>query len=79
MKALKIDYTNHEQLCDLMDHADEYPTMLMGENENGEFVTTSIYNDRVVWETSQANGWVRTNTAYRDGTVDETFRKEDED
>lgn len=73
---MTINFKDHSQLVDLMNHADDYPTMLMGENTDGEFVTTSILSDKVVVETTQSNGWVRINTYHRDGTVEETFRKE---
>ena len=68
-----IDYSNYNQLVDLMNHADDYPYMLMGENQDGEFTTTSITPDRIIVETLQDNGWVRKNIYHRDGMVEETF------
>lgn len=72
---IEIDYSNHEQLVDLMDHADDYPCMLMGENTDGEFVTTSILEDKIVVDALQSNGWTRTNIFHRDGTVEEFYSR----
>lgn len=71
---MEIDYSNYEQLVDLMNHADDYPYMLVGENQNGEFTTTSITPNLVILETLQDNGWVRKNIFHRDGMVEETFQ-----
>lgn len=73
---MQIDFNDWEQLLNLMAHHEEYPTMLMGTSEAGEFVTTSIHSDKVVVETTQANGWVRVTTYYKDFTVENTYRKE---
>lgn len=70
---MEIDYNNHEQLVDLMNHADDYPCMLMGENQDGEFTTTSILHDKVIVEALQDNGWVRKSIIHRDGAVEQTF------
>ena len=72
---MNIDFTNFEQLVDLMDHADDYPTMLMGEDENENLVTTSILSDRVIVETYQSNDWIRVKTYWRDGTIEETYKR----
>lgn len=68
-----IDYSNHNQLVDLMNHADDYPYMLTGENQNGEFTTTSITPDCIILETLQDNGWIRKNVYYCDGLVEEIY------
>lgn len=73
---MTINFNNHSQLVNLMNHADDYPGILMGENTDGEFVTTSILSDKVIAKVMQSNGWVRINTYHRDGTVEETYRKE---
>lgn len=72
---MHIDFNNHEQLQSLMNRADEFPTMLIGENDSGEFVTTSICTDCIVCETLQKNGWTRKNIYHRDGTIEETYSK----
>lgn len=73
---MEIDFNDWEQMLNLMEHSEEYPTMLLGENTDGEFVSTSILHDRIVVETSQRNGWVRTNVYHKDFTVEELYRKE---
>lgn len=50
-------------------------TMFPGKNEDGELVFISIYHDRIIQETYQANDWIRCNTYWRDGTREETYKK----
>ena len=49
----------------------EFP--FYGKNEDGESISISVFPDRIVTVTEQANGWVRKNTFYSDGSRDETF------
>lgn len=72
---MNIDFANFQQLVNLMDHADDYPTMLIGENEDENLVTTSILHDRVIVETYQSNNWIRVNTYWRDGVIEETYKR----
>lgn len=72
---MRIDFNDFEQLQSLMNRADEFPTMLMGENDSGEFMTTSICDDCIVCETLQKNGWTRKNIYRREGTTEEIYSK----
>lgn len=63
----------HEELMN--DYAN-YPEMILGEDVTGQLITISISKDRIITETLQHNNWVRINTYWRDGTVEETFRRE---
>lgn len=44
-----------------------------GTNENGEDILIDVTDTFVVVTTFQNNHWIRVNTYYIDGTVDETF------
>lgn len=72
---LYIDFQDHDQLCELMDTYGESSTSMMygadPETEEDQFIT--INSDNIVLRTNQSNGWVRVNTFWRDGTVEETF------
>lgn len=78
MKTLKIDFGNFAELRSLMDKAEEFDTILMGENEDGESVTTSILKDKIITETLQNNGWTRKNIIYYDGSREELYSKNKE-
>ena len=75
MEKMTIDYSNMKQMIDLMNRHNEFDTMIVGENSDGERVYTSINEDNVTVETHQKNGWVRTNVIYRDGTVEEIYSR----
>ena len=49
----------------------EFP--FFGENQNGESITVSVFMDRIVVNTEQSNGFVRVNTYWTDGTIEEMF------
>lgn len=59
----------------LMEKYGESKTMFPGTNENGERVHISIFPDKIVVATFQANDWIRKNTYYQDGSSDETFER----
>lgn len=49
----------------------EFP--FLGENQNGEGIFVSVFKDRIVVKTEQSNGFIRVNTYWTDGTIEETF------
>ena len=49
----------------------EFP--FFGENHSGENIAVSVFRDRIVVNTEQSNGFVRVNTYWTDGTIEETF------
>ena len=44
-------------------------------NDDGEDVLISVFDDRIVMETYQENGFIRTNILHEDGTTEELFTK----
>lgn len=71
----KIDFTNSSKLLDLMANSEKYDTVIMGENQDGEFIMTEIYPDRIKTETLQKNGWTRSKVYWKDGTIEEIYSK----
>ncbi len=70
-KTINLDTSDLEGMIDLMDIADEFPSMQFGENAEGETVAISVNNDNITVETFQDNGWTLEAIFYRDGTVEE--------
>lgn len=71
-----LDPNDWESMISLMDRHYEFDSVILARNTNGEFVSISIYKDKIVSETVQNNNWVRKNVYYRDGTSEELYRKE---
>lgn len=71
-----VDPTNWDSMLALMDRADEFNTMLLGKNSNGEDTITSINENSITIETNQSNGYIRENIYYRCGEVEELFHGE---
>lgn len=46
-----------------------------GENDEGESIIITIYSDRVVTKTLQKNNWMRINTYWEDGNIDEIYER----
>lgn len=70
---VSINSADYDSLINLMDHHEEYPMMLFGENEDGEDVHVSINKDNIIVETLQSNHWVRKNVYWRDFTQEELY------
>ena len=49
----------------------EFP--FFGENQSGENIAVSVFRDRIVVNTEQSNGFVRVNTYWKDGLIEEMF------
>ena len=47
MEKMTIDYSNMKQMIDLMNRHNEFDTMIVGENSDGERVYTSINEDKI--------------------------------
>ena len=58
----------------LMENHKEYPTMLIGRNENGETTELHILSDHILLVTYQNNHWIRKNYYWEDGTTEELFK-----
>lgn len=68
-----IDFSNFESLVELMKKANDFPNLIFGENDKGEFITTSISHDKIVTETLQNNDRTRKNIYHIDGTTEEIY------
>ena len=72
-KYVDINSDVYAALIELMDHEKDYPTVLIGENVNGEDTFIDIERDCIEVETHQKNGWIRRNVYWRDMTVEELY------
>lgn len=72
-KCVYINPDDYAALIELMDHEKDYPTVLVGENVNGEDTFIYIESDFIEVETHQKNGWIRRNVYWRDMTVEELY------
>lgn len=70
-----IDPTDYIHLIEVMDLYHHLDYMLLGHNVEGESTTTSIYEDHIIVDTLQWNGWTRRNVYWRDGDTEELFSK----
>lgn len=70
---ITIDFSNLDSICEAMDKYHATKASLLGKNDAGEMVLTSIYEDQIVLMTYQDNHWIRKNVYHRDGTVEEMF------
>ena len=75
MNTITINTGDWNCLFELMDRHEEFNSMLIGYNEDGEFTTTSIFEDHIVYTTEQKNGYNRINVYWRDYTVEELYEK----
>lgn len=70
---IKIDFSDLNSIREAIDKYHTTETMLIGENDDGETVTISIFGDKVVLVTYQKNRWIRRNIYYYDGSSEELF------
>lgn len=67
MGKLNINFSDSNQLQDLIKNEEKYPKYLLGENENGENTQTSINKDGITLSTMQNNGFIRLNYFDQNG------------
>lgn len=48
---------------------------LVGTNEDGETVIVTIDKENATVQTIQKNGWTRVNVYWKDGTIEESYRR----
>lgn len=48
---------------------------ITGKNEDGESIIITICFDRIVTKTLQKNNWMRINTYWADGNIDENYER----
>lgn len=70
---VEIDFSKKREMLALMDRADEFPEMLFGKNEKGEKTNTSINPDCIIHNVYQKDGWILTQTLYRNGVIEEIY------
>lgn len=75
MEKIKFDPSDSDSLISLMDAYGDSETMYPGETESGDTCTISICKDKIITQTLQKNGWIRTNTYHRDGSSEESYEK----
>lgn len=46
-------------------YGDSSPEPFYGKNDNGELIRIDVFNNRIILETMQDNGWIRKNFYYR--------------
>ena len=68
-----IDFSDIDQLRELMEEYGDSEQMFFGKNEEDEDQQISINPDHIVVDTLQSNHWLRRNIYWDDGTVEETF------
>lgn len=73
-RGINFDPCNFNGMLQLMDLYGDSETPFTGENDKGEYVTISVFPDRIVTVTYQENDTERENTYHRDGTSEEIFR-----
>ena len=73
---ITIDFGDLDSIRDAMDNYHHLETMIFGKTQDDELICISIYEDKILTETYQDNGWTRIATYHRDGSVEESFRKE---
>lgn len=71
----QFDPSDHASMCRLMDERGSGLSLFCGLNDDGERITVLVSPDAVEVSTLQDNGWFRVNTYHRDGTREETYRK----
>lgn len=73
MDTIEINYSDLDQMREIMDTYGDSKYMLKGVNQDGESQGISTCHDNIVVSTFQDNVWTRVNTFWYDGTVEETF------
>ena len=73
MNQIYFDPSDQASMNMLMDEHGDSKTMYPGTNEHGEDVYISIFYDKIVTATTQANGWIRKNIYWRDSTREEMY------
>lgn len=68
----------YEELEEMMaKKTDKYGlnSTMTAENQDGEQVIITRYEDAIVVETLQKNGWIRKNVYHKDGAKEESYKK----
>ena len=72
-EKLKIDTSNLSEMRDLMKRHKEFDWPLEFINEDDERVLVSISEENITTRTYQKNKWIRINTYWDDGIVEEQY------
>lgn len=72
---LDIDFTDLKQVVKACKEYGNSEMPFCGTNNDGEHVVISVFDDRIVVDTLQSNGWTRQNVYWTDGTVEELYKK----
>ena len=71
--TIRVDFGDWKSIIDAMDNYSHIDHMIFGKNSEGERIAMSIWSDRIILNTFQANGWTRINIYHRDGDTEETY------
>lgn len=70
---MNANFNNINDVIRITELYGDSESSFFGENQNGERIMVSVFRDRVVVNTEQSNGFVRVNTYWIDGTIEENF------
>lgn len=76
-EVIEIDFGNRDSIIETMDKYHHLDQMVFARNELEELQAISIYKDKIFVDTYQRNGWIRKNVYHRDGTIEETYEKDE--
>lgn len=73
--SVRVDFNDWNSIIDAMDKYSYLDHMIFGTNQDGEKIAMSIWEDKIILNTYQSNGWTRINIYYRDGDVEESYER----
>lgn len=73
MAIFKLDPTDAEGMCRIMDEFCDEPGPFSGTDEEGNPVLISVNKDNITVQTFQKNDWIRTNVYNRYGENEEFY------
>lgn len=75
MEAIKFNPDDLKGIRKIIAKYGKKGLLTTGENQYGENIMLSVCEDNVTTETLQSNGWIQVNTYWKDGTVEETYKR----
>lgn len=75
MAIFKLDPSDAEGMCRIMDEFCNEPCPFSGTDEEGNSVLISVNKDNITVQTFQKNDWIRTNIFNRTGENEELYER----
>lgn len=72
---IEFDLSNYDKSVKQMHELGDSKFPFEGENSDGERTLVSVFKDKITMITFQHNDWIRTNTLYEDGVMEEMFER----